>query len=65
MEPNREPIRIELELEREAEPIRGALLVGGTRREFAGWVELASALELARRRPVVPLGAAAERGGDT
>lgn len=48
MEPNRETTRIELVLEYAAEPIRGALLAGGTRREFAGWVELASALELVR-----------------
>lgn len=41
-------VRMELSLERNADPIRGWLEMNGQRRRFAGWVELAGALQAAR-----------------
>jgi hypothetical protein len=49
-------IRVVVELEATAEPIRGAVESEAGRRPFEGWIELAAALEGARGATTSPLG---------
>jgi hypothetical protein len=55
MEPRSEPVRVTLDIERGAEPLRGGIDDGsGARRTFVGWMGLAAALTAILQRADEP-----------